>query len=184
MSHEHLPRLNPEFIGVMDSVGRLKAAKELDRQDQQEIISREYSFLEKRYGSVEDEAARLVLVQGISDLPNSRNLLEQIVKTERDPVIRHEAAFGLGLAKDPNAVPLLVNYGLSDVDPLVRHESAMALGNIADPIALEPLQDLLQNETNYGRNHIVVVSCRAAIAEIKYKTEKPRLSLRKSRKTI
>lgn len=160
-----------QFIDVSRSIERLSLVKNKKDKKSQGIITKEYEFLERMYRSSEEDVTRLKIVCGISDMPQSRELLEYIVENEKEPLIRHEAAFGLGLTEDSAAIPLLVEKGLNDVNDVVRHESALALGHIGDKIALSSLKELLVNEKLYGKqeDNIVAPSCEVAIAQINYR---------------
>jgi HEAT repeat protein len=59
-----------------------------------------------------------------------------------DPLVRRQAAQGLGEIKDPRAVEPLIDL-LNDGDSLVRRHAAKALGRIKDVRAVSPLIEVL-----------------------------------------
>jgi len=83
--------------------------------------------------------------------------LSQIMLTDPNHLVRHEAAFSLGQLGLSTGVSSLVNAMLNDENNLVRHEAASALGSIGD----ESARNALVNATN---DHDEVVSQSAVIA--------------------
>jgi len=56
--------------------------------------------------------------------------LDEVLKTDECPVVRHEAAYYLGTMQSEKAVKSLGESMLNDPDELVRHEAAEALGEL------------------------------------------------------
>lgn len=79
-------------------------------------------------------------------------ILCKILKEDRDPVVRHEAAFVLGHLHSRGklagvrAVPALCEASYRDPSVLVRHEAVESLGWFDDdPRALQVFRDLLND---------------------------------------
>ena len=72
-------------------------------------------------------------------------LLRVALLENESALVRHEAAFGLGLLGDSSDIVLLANAMLSDPHLMVRHEAAIALGAIGDATALASLAEAVHD---------------------------------------
>lgn len=90
-----------------------------------------------------------------------------LVSTLTDPeaIIRAEAATALAQVNYPPAVPHLI-LALQDTDLDVRKAAINSLGKMGNPIALEPLQNLLNDEQN-----VIQVLAKLAITQIHRQAE-------------
>jgi len=80
--------------------------------------------------------------------------------TDPEAMIRAEAATALAQVNYPPAVSHLI-LALQDTDLDVRKAAINSLGKMGNPIALEPLQNLLNDEQN-----VIQVLAKLAIAQI------------------
>jgi len=94
----------------------------------------------------DDESKRksAVFMAGELKIKESIKLLINILKQDKNKVIRNNAARALGKIGDPKAIDALAE-ALYDIDYFVRQSAAWALGKIGDPQAIEPLSKLIKN---------------------------------------
>ena len=96
------------------------------------------------------------LVGGIDGDDNCavENFLVNILRTDKNPVVRHEAAFVLGKLYELGDIQGDITLGqlcdssLSDRSVVVRHEAPEVLGCFNDDKAITTLQ-ILENDPNY-----------------------------------
>ena len=78
-------------------------------------------------------------------------VLVEVPRTDPNPIVRHEAAFGLGRlysqhkAADSDRIDGLCAAALSDRSSVVRHEAAESLGEFPYPQARQSLRLLLDD---------------------------------------
>lgn len=95
------------------------------------------------------------------------DVLCQVCLHDSDPVVRHEAAFVLGLLYSldvidgTKALDVLCESSRNDPSVVVRHESAEALAFFPVPQAIDVLTDLLQDDS-----HDVVTTADIALEKI------------------
>ena len=79
-----------------------------------------------------DELVRTKALHLMSFWPSEEVISDLSVALQCDPcpVVRHEAAYFLGITHEPNALTALGNSMLTDGDELVRHEAAEAIGEL------------------------------------------------------
>ena len=131
----------------------------------QEDISHLLDYLNGFYANPKT-SVRFKIVYEVSRFacPESVALLTRALIEDESPLVRHEAASGLGEIGDLTVIPILVNFGLRDSSPIVRHEAAMALDSIGDETVLLDLRRCLSDE-----DPIVVASCEVAISSILFR---------------
>lgn len=69
----------------------------------------------------------------------------EVLKHDRSPLTRHEAAFTLGQLGYRSSVAALVDAMRNDESPIVRHESAVALSSIGDATVLQDLKKAIDD---------------------------------------
>ena len=74
-----------------------------------------------------------------------REAIISCLRSDSDPIVRHEAAFWLGEMGDPEATQALAEAAVKDTSPLVRHECVEALGWIPTEASKKALQKALQD---------------------------------------
>jgi HEAT repeat protein len=96
-----------------------------------------------------------------------RPLLRDALSNNASALVRHEAAFGLGILGDSSDCTVLCRSVLSDEHLMVRHEAAIALGVIGDEQSLPALEQAA-TETELS----VVESAKYALAEVRTRMAK------------
>ena len=91
--------------------------------------------------SCEVEEVRYEILTELIELEyvGSRALLLGALQSDKSALVRHEAAFGLGIVGTQTHVGPLCHAMLNDASAMVRHEAAVALANIGGDAALEAL---------------------------------------------
>ncbi|MFZ0515193.1 MAG: HEAT repeat domain-containing protein [Candidatus Nitrosopolaris sp.] len=89
--------------------------------------------------------------------------ISNVLKNDKDPLVRHEAAFSLGQLGFTNAISALSGALSSDSSFFVRHEAAIALGVIGSESAREALDKALDDGSEEVRE-----SANIALANIDY----------------
>lgn len=139
-------KLLRDINAYLDSVrGRISVRENLPR------------FYKKFIGL--DETERFIVVNNLSETDNdaARVLLERVLVSDKNIVVRHEAAFSLGCIGDHGSRISLRHAVFTDESILVRHEAAMALSEIGTEEDLEVLNQGLNDE-----NAEVVSTCKIA----------------------
>jgi deoxyhypusine monooxygenase len=80
----------------------------------------------------------------------------QVLKSDENPLTRHEAAFTLGQLGLRSGVPSPVEAMLRDRSPIVRHEAAVALSSIGDDAVAPELQKAIEDEDEDVRNSALI----------------------------
>ncbi len=92
--------------------------------------------------------AKLALSEQLNSPERIEKVLIRILNEDEDPVVRHEAAFALGLLTQRELIPgveavrALCRSALEDRSILVRHESTEALDAFSGPLVHETLEKL------------------------------------------
>ena len=131
--------LDPAFREAENAIEVLHEALHHDRSEcsPSEAIAQ----LESIYHSTSDEVRYQIITQVIDlEYIGARRLLVHTLRNDANALLRHEAAFGLGVLGTPEHVEVLCEVLLKDPNPMVRHEAAIAIAEIGDLSALEPLQ--------------------------------------------
>ena len=89
--------------------------------------------------------------------------ISKVLRTDVEPLVRHEAAFSLGQLGFTSAIEPLTNAVESDPSFFVRHEAAIALGVIGS----EKARDVLNGALN-DTNEEVRKSANIALANLDY----------------
>src|SRR3989442_1021417 len=102
---------------------------------EQEIVLRK-SFLGL------DETTRYTIINTLSAVNNdlARQFLKNVIIGDSSPLVRHEAAFALGLICDETCSPVLRHALANDKSMLVRHEAAMALAECGSEADIQSLE--------------------------------------------
>lgn len=114
-----------------------------------------------------ETATRFEVVTQLSGInfDSSHDFLKQVLRDDKNSVVRHEAAFALGRSKGYSALTDLANACLKDPSPIVRHEAAMALADLNEPNAIPYLLEGLKDP-----DEEVVISCEYALEVIRGQT--------------
>jgi HEAT repeat protein len=94
-----------------------------------------------------------------------RPLIRREVKHNPSALVRHEAAFGLGVFRNPGDTDVLIAAMLQDSHLMVRHEAAIALAATGDATCLDALEQATRESESS-----VVESAEYAIRQIGLKT--------------
>jgi HEAT repeat protein len=94
---------------------------------------------------------------------NAIEPIGNVLKYDKNALVRHEAAFSLGQLGYTNGVAVLANSVRSDPSFFVRHEAAVALGVIGSEEARKTLNDALKDQSEEVRESAVV-----ALANLDY----------------
>ena len=81
------------------------------------------------------------------EFTGTRPLLLEVLMNDESPLLRHEAAFGLGIFKKESDREALIEAMLHDSHEMVRHEAAIALAEIGDEECLPALKKASQDES-------------------------------------
>jgi deoxyhypusine monooxygenase len=91
------------------------------------------------------------------------------LKSDINPLVRHEAAFSLGQLGFTAGIQALADAVRSDPSLFVRHEAAIALGVIGSESARKTLNEALDDESEEVRESALV-----ALANLDYIRKKDR----------
>lgn len=110
---------------------------------------------------------RYMVILGIAEgkFRDGVPLLRRVLFEDPNPLIRHDAAFGLAEIEDVRAQHLLIR-ALRDINRLVRHEAADMLGWVGNRKAINALKSLLNEQ---DEDSIVADTARFAIEMIEYR---------------
>ena len=97
--------------------------------------------------------------------------ISNVLRSDKDPLVRHEAAFSLGQLGFTNALTALSVALSSDSSFFVRHEAAIALGVIGSESAKEALDKALGDGSEEVRE-----SANIALANIDYISRMKRIN--------
>jgi HEAT repeat protein len=89
--------------------------------------------------------------------------ISRVLGSDKNALVRHEAAFSLGQLGYPAAMAALSNAVKSDPSYFVRHEAAIALGVIGSEDARETLNEALKDESEEVRESAII-----ALANLDY----------------
>jgi HEAT repeat protein len=90
--------------------------------------------------------------------PKSLTFFQDILRSEKDPLIRRAAASALYGLPDKSSVPVLVEVLNKDKDWGVKTNAAAALGIIKDTRAIEPLKQAYTKEENETLRNFALAS--------------------------
>ena len=96
-----------------------------------------------------EEATRYKVVTDLIDLEfsGSRSFLASVLRNDESALVRHEAAFGLGVLGKPTDRVHLEYAALRDNDDMIRHEAVIALGAIGGVENIPALEIALKSES-------------------------------------
>jgi HEAT repeat protein len=95
---------------------------------------------------------------------DAADFLNAVLLNDESALIRHEAAFGLGVLGARNYQDSLLTALGTDPDSIVRHEAAIALALVGGSQAIEPLKTATKD-----RDSVVAESAQYALKEISNK---------------
>lgn len=139
-----MQKLERDFIKADDAIEALSTA--LQSLDSPFSPTEEMAHLVSIF-QYSSDATRYKIVSELIDLEytGARPLLLDTLKNDKNPLIRHEAAFGLGILGNSSDCEALIDAMLNDSDPMVRHEAAIALAAIGGKESLLGLKTALQD---------------------------------------
>lgn len=127
-----------------------------DNQNEQyfkDLLSHEDSVIRTRVICILADISGVDAVESIS----------RVLQSDKNALVRHEAAFSLGQLGYPAATAALSNAVKSDPSYFVRHEAAVALGVIGSEDARETLNEALKDESEEVRESAII-----ALANLDY----------------
>ncbi|HEX2068005.1 MAG TPA: HEAT repeat domain-containing protein [Nitrososphaeraceae archaeon] len=127
-----------------------------DNQNEQyfkDLLSHEDSVIRTRVICILADISGVDAVESIS----------RVLESDKNALVRHEAAFSLGQLGYPAATAALSNAVKSDPSYFVRHEAAVALGVIGSEDARETLNEALKDESVEVRESAII-----ALANLDY----------------
>jgi HEAT repeat protein len=127
-----------------------------DNQNEQyfkDLLSHEDSVIRTRVICILADISGVDAVESIS----------RALESDKNALVRHEAAFSLGQLGYPAATATLSNAVKSDPSYFVRHEAAVALGVIGSEDARETLNEALKDESVEVRESAII-----ALANLDY----------------
>ena len=134
-----------------------------------EEMERQYDNQNKQYFkdllSHEDSVIRtrvICILADISDI-DAVESISRVLESDKNALVRHEAAFSLGQLGYQTAMAALSNAVKSDPSYFVRHEAAVALGVIGSEEVREILNEALKDESEEVRESAII-----ALANIDY----------------
>jgi len=152
--------LDPNFAEATKALVALKWVRHnsapIDVED--EIYKRIISLF-----SAGSESVRYLVITKLIELGDrySRPLLKDVLKNGENALLRHEAAFGLGIFGERSDEKALIEALMTDPDEIVRHEAAIALAEVGDKESLMELEEVSQNDSD-----LVSYSAKYAIQNI------------------
>lgn len=154
-------QLEPQFLEGDNALEDLYRALHSSKPGRS--LEQELSQLELLYEQGGEEIRYKILTEVIDmEYSGAIRLLLKVLKTDTSPLLRHEAAFGLGVLRRPANPSPLVDAMLTDPNLMVRHEAAIALAEVGNEEALEALSRAAQDERTE-----VAASARYAIQNIR-----------------
>lgn len=115
--------------------------------------------------SHEDSVIRTRVICILADISgvDAIESISRVLESDKNALVRHEAAFSLGQLGYPAATAALSNAVKSDPSYFVRHEAAVALGVIGSEDARETLNEALKDESVEVRESAII-----ALANLDY----------------
>ena len=140
-------QLTPDFVEADDAIEALNGVLHNENRDQS--LTQMMAKLEEIYHRGSEEVRYKVLTNLIDiEYVGARALLRDALLSDRSALVRHEAAFGLGIiGKGTPDANTLVHAMLSDENFMVRHEAAIALSSVGGDNALGVLLRAAKDES-------------------------------------
>jgi HEAT repeat protein len=120
-----------------------------------------FEEMEKQFENIVRTRAVCILA-GIG-AENAVEPIGNVLKYDKNALVRHEAAFSLGQLGYRSGIPSLADAVRSDSSFFVRHEAAVALGVIGSEEARKTLSEALKDDSEEVRESAVV-----ALANLDY----------------
>ncbi len=141
----YLNDVDPKFIAADDALEELHSALSLPRPGIS--FAEEINRIEVIYREG-DESTRYKVLTELIDMHYhaAPELLVEALQKDPSPLVRHEAAFGLGALRQRSCIHALVRAMLHDQNLMVRHEAAIALADIGDETTLGALERATRDE--------------------------------------
>jgi len=124
-----------------------------------ELIPKQLEQLNTIY-SGGNVVTRYRVVAGIAEIEckDAMSFLEKVLRKDDSAVVRHEAAFAIGIMGNFTNQEILMYALRKDPASIVRHEAAIALGTIGDKECMDALE-----EASKEKEALVSVSARYAL---------------------
>ena len=163
-----------EFVEVEEALGALLrvvtgiSIKSIDDPNSPLYPSEKMKTIHLLYAQA-SEPTKYKILDGLIDtgFSGARWLLLDVLANEESPLLRHEAAFGLGILKGRSEMEALTRAMLHDPHEIVRHEAAIALAEVGDEGCLPALERALEDVSG-----AVVDSARYASQNIQFRSIK------------
>lgn len=137
-------RVDPNFKKARDAIEDLHSA--LHGRTYEYSLGEVMSRLEAIYRRSGEETRYEILTNLIElEYIGARAVLAEALQGDDSALVRHEAAFGLGVLGNKEHVNTLIHAMLRDGNAMVRHEAAIALAAIGGEEALESLHTAAQD---------------------------------------
>jgi HEAT repeat protein len=139
---------------------RIKLFEEMEKQFERKNEQYFNQMLDHHDNVVRTRA--VCILAGIGG-ENAVEPIGEVLKYDKNALVRHEAAFSLGQLGYRSGIPALADAVRSDSSFFVRHEAAVALGVIGSEEARKTLSEALKDESDEVRESAVV-----ALANLDY----------------
>lgn len=152
--------LDPNFAEADNLLEDLYAASVYN--DSRFLIPNILNRLEDIY-KISNEATRYKIISELVDMEFKEALPFFLDGLKNDPsgLIRHEAAFGIGLMGNKSHCEALIEVMLNDRNPIVRHEAAIAIAELGNQEHIEILAKVCEDA-----HEDVIASAQFAIQNI------------------
>ena len=138
--------LNPDFLDADNAIEALHSI--LHYTQSKDFLTETTAKLEAIYRRGSDEVRYKVITNLIDiEYTGSLPLLVEALQSDDSPLVRHEAAFGLGILGDSSYSSILTYAILNDDNLMVRHEAAIALAEMGGDAALGALVQACRDES-------------------------------------
>lgn len=137
---------NSEFVEADAALERLHSSLHYGHPSYSPAEER--TQLELMYHNGCDEVRYKVITELIDlECKAARPLLVEALATDTDPLVRHEAAFGLGVLCEASNIAPLRRALQNDENLMVRHEAAIALAEYPTEEVRQALAEALSDES-------------------------------------
>lgn len=97
-----------------------------------------------------DVAAHAAMALGLSQMPDARPILQDVLAGARSPIVQRQAALALGVLGDASAVPDLLEVMRQTSNPYVASFAAIGIAFLGDEDAVGPLLHLIKSQGPRG----------------------------------
>ncbi|MHA2504735.1 MAG: HEAT repeat domain-containing protein [Candidatus Kariarchaeaceae archaeon] len=112
----------------------------------------------------QEERIQAVFQLLVENSPRSVTLLQEGLRIDTSPIVRHECAYSLGELSFEDGYEALTKAITQDENKFVVHEAALALSNLGVEVAYTVLEDLLNNS-----NQDIVLTAEISLERLRMK---------------